>query len=278
MIGRALAVAGILLALPAAASADTADVAISSSAFGPAQVSVLAGDTVSWQNQSLRTHTVTSRDGLFGSPQIGLSGGFSNKFPTAGMFAYYCQIHAFMTGEVDVYPVLLSGPADPVSRGAQVPLDGRAEPGTSSVEIQADFGSGFAPVATAAVDGAGIFHAAVPATASAKYRAVSAAGASPDVQVLVIDRKLVVRASRHGRTALVRVQAVPGDPGAIVQLQLQLRERFGWWPASRRRLDSNSRAVFRAPAGARARVALTLPDGWTPVVMSAPLRLPRFHR
>jgi hypothetical protein len=239
---------------------------------------VLAGDTVSWQNQSLRTHTVTSRDGLFGSPQIGLSGGFSNKFPTAGMFAYYCQIHAFMTGEVDVYPVLLSGPADPVSRGAQVPLDGRAEPGTSSVEIQADSGSGFAPVATAAVDGAGIFHAAVPATASAKYRAVSAAGASPDVQVLVIDRKLVVRASRHGRTALVRVQAVPGDPGAIVQLQLQLRERFGWWPASRRRLDSNSRAVFRAPAGARARVALTLPDGWTPVVMSAPLRLPRFHR
>ena len=278
MIARALAVAGTLLALPAAASADTADVAISASAFGPAQVSVLAGDTVSWQNQSLRTHTVTSRDGLFGSPQIGLSGGFSNKFPNAGTFAYYCQIHAFMTGEVDVYPVLLSGPADPVSRGAQVPLDGRAEPGTSSVEIQADSGSGYAGVATAAVDGTGTFHAAVSATSSATYRAVSAAGVSPDVQVLVIDRKLVVRASRRGRTALVRVQAVPRDPGAIVQLQLQLHERFGWWPASRRRLDSNSSAVFRAPAGARARVALTLPDGWTPVVTSAPIRLPRFHR
>jgi hypothetical protein len=58
-------------------------------------------------------------------------------------------------------------------------------------------------------------------------------------------------------------------------LQLDLRERFGWWPVARRRLDSSSSAVFRAPAGARARVALTLPDGWTPVVTSAPTRLPR---
>jgi plastocyanin len=281
MIRRVAAVAcaaAALVLLPTAASADTANVSIQSGAFGPSQISVLAGDTVEWSNVSLRTHTVTARDGSFGSSLIGLSGAFSNKFPTAGTFAYYCQIHAFMTGEVDVYPVLLHGPTDPVSRGTQVPLDGRAEAGTSSVEIDADSGSGFVPVATAAVDGSGAFHAAVAATASAKYRAVTAGGTSPDVQVLVIDRKLVVRASRRGRGALVRVQAVPRDPGAIVQLQLQLRERFGWWPASRRRLDGRSRAVFHAPAGARARVALTLPDGWTPVVMSAPLRLPRFHR
>jgi hypothetical protein len=72
----------------------------------------------------------------------------------------------------------------------------------------------------------------------------------------------------------VRVRAVPGDPGAIVALQLQLRERFGWWTVARRRLDKHSRATFKAPLGARARVVLTLPDGWTPVVTSAALRLP----
>ncbi len=278
MIGRALAAAGVAAALilPAAAAADTQSVAISSGAYAPMRVSVLAGDTVAWQNRSLRTHTVTARDGSFGSPRIGLSGSYSNRFPAAGTYAYYCQVHPFMTGEVDVYPVLLSGPADPVSRGAEVTLDGRAQAGTSSVEIQADTGSGFASVATAGVDGSGAFHATLPATTSTNYRAVVPAGASPTVQVRVMDRRLTVRASRHGRRDLVRVRVTPRDPGAIVVLQLQLRERFGWWPASRRRLDSHSRAVFRARAGARARVALTLPDGWTPVVLSQPLRLPRF--
>lgn len=278
MRGRVAVALGVaaLFALPAAsASALEQNVGIQTSAFGPMMVSVLAGDTVDWTNQSLRTHTVTARDGSFASPTLGLSGGFSHHFPSAGTYAYYCTIHPFMNGEVDVYNLLLQGPHDPVGRGGQVMLDGRAAPGTSTVEIQADSGSGFAPVATAAVDGTGAFHANVPATATAKYRAVAGGATSPDVQVIVIDRKLYVHASRHGRSALVRVLAVPRDPGATVVLELQMRERFGWWPAQRRKLDARSRAVFKAPRGARARVELTLPDGWTPVITSAPMRLPR---
>ena len=273
----ACAAAAAALALPAAAAADTQTVSIQTGAFGPMQVSVLAGDTVGWNNASLQTHTVTARDGSFGSPHIGLGGSFSQAFPSSGTFAYYCQVHPFMSGEVDAFDVLLHAPAAPVGRGGPVPLDGRARPGTSTVEIQADTGSGFADVATAAVDASGAFHTTVPAVASAKYRAVAGAGASPPVQVLVIDRELTVHVKRlgRGRGDLVRVRAEPADPGAIAVLQLDLRERFGWWPAGRRRLDSRSSAVFRAPAGARARVALTLPDGWTPVVTSAPRRLPR---
>jgi plastocyanin len=278
MIARALAAAAALaaLALPSAALADTQDVSIQNAAFGPNKVTVLAGDTVSWQNQSMRQHTVTARDGSFASGPIGMSGGFSQRFPSAGTFAYYCQIHPFMTGEVDVYGLLLHGPSDPVGRGGQVTLDGRAPAGTSSVEIQEDSGSGFVPEATAAVDGTGSFHVTMPATTTASYRAVGASGTSEVVKVLVIDRKLVVRASRlhHGRGDLLRVRTVPAEPHAIVELQLDLRERFGWWPASRRRLDSHGGTVFRVPAGARARVALTLPDGWTPVITSRALRLP----
>ena len=272
---RAALLAAFFLLVPAVAYADTANVGIQSGAFGPDQVSILAGDTVDWQNQSLQQHTVTSRDGLFASPHIGQGSGFSQAFPTAGTFAYYCQIHPFMSGEVDVYDVLLNGPSQPVTRGDQVALDGRASAGVSSVEIQADTGSGFAPVATAAVDGTGAFHAAVPASVTAQYRAVAGASVSPSVQVVVIDRTLAVRASRHGRRDLVRVHVVPADPGAMVVLQLDLRERFGWWPAQRKKLDSTSSAVFRAPRGARARVVLTLPDGWTPVITSAATRLPR---
>jgi hypothetical protein len=93
--------------------------------------------------------------------------------------------------------------------------------------------------------------------------------------VAVIDRKVQVRSSRSRRSTIVRVRAVPADPGAFVQLQLQLRERFGWFPVQRKRLDKHSAVTFRAPFHARARVVLTLPDGWTPVTTSPAFRLPR---
>ena len=130
MIGfrRVVAVAAGLaaLALPAVAAAETQDVSIQAAAYGPGQVSVLAGDAVAWHNASLKQHTVTARDGSFGSPHIGLGGSYTQAFPAAGSFPYYCQIHSFMAGEVDVYDVLLQGPRDPVGRGGQVALDGRA--------------------------------------------------------------------------------------------------------------------------------------------------------
>jgi len=40
---------------------------------------------------------------------------------------------------------------------------------------------------------------------------------------------------------------------------------------------SVSTTVFRAPLGALARVVLTLPDGWTPVVTTPARRLPHRH-
>jgi plastocyanin len=282
MIRAAVVACALFLSLAGAAFADTANVGIQTGSFGPETASVLAGDTVSWQNQSLQTHTVTSRDGLFGSPHLGQGAGYTHAFSTAGSFAYYCQIHPFMTGEVDVYDVLLSGPAQPVTRGDEVPLSGRASAGVSTVEIQANTGSGWADAATAAVDGTGTFHASVPATVNAQFRALAGSSASPSVQVVVVDRTMQVRAARlhkrHGqrhRFDVVRVQVTPPDPGAFVVLQLDLRERFGWWPAQRHKLDASSITTFRVRAGQRARAVLTLPDGWTPVITSSATRLPR---
>jgi plastocyanin len=277
MRGRSLIAACVAaLVVPAAASAQSQPVVMQQAAFAPAQISVLVGDTVAWRNTSFRDHTVSARDGSFGSPgRVRPGASYSLEFAQAGSFPYVCQLHPFMSGEVDAFPILLAGPKVAVSRGGTIKLDGRAQAGTSSVEIQRDDGSGFAAVATAAVDGSGSFSVELPAVASSKYRAVAAAGASQDVQVAVIDRKLQVRASRSRRSAVVRVRAVPADPGAIVQLQLQLRERFGWFPVQRKRLDRHSSASFRAPFHARARVVLTLPDGWTPVTTSSAFRLPR---
>jgi hypothetical protein len=52
------------------------------------------------------------------------------------------------------------------------------------------------------------------------------------------------------------VRSVPAKPGALVGLQLHLRERFGWWTVDRARVDRHSRARFvlrrRRPVRARA--------------------------
>jgi len=237
----AIAAAGSALALalaPTGASADTLKVTLQNAAFAPPQVTVLAGDTVDWHNSSFRDHTVTAGDGSFGSGgHITPSSDYSHAFPSAGSYPYFCALHPYMTGEVDVYPVLLEGPSYAVNRGTQFTLSGRAAPGTGSVEIQEDSGSGFASVASATPSSSGSFSTSLPAVSSARYRAVDAAGASPTVQVAVVDRRLVVAVSRRERHALIRVRALPRDPGGRVTLQIWKRERFGWWPVSRHRLD-----------------------------------------
>jgi hypothetical protein len=62
---------------------------------------------------------------------------------------------------------------------------------------------------------------------------------------------------------------------ATVVLQLNLRERFGWWPVQQKTLDRSSRASFlvRPPYRAPARVVLTLPDGATPLAVSKSQRI-----
>ncbi len=269
----AAALVAAAFAVPAGASAETDSVSIEQSAFTPPQIAALVGDTVSWRNGSLRDHTVTTADDSFGSLNHIAPGGFySASFASAGAFPYYCTIHPGMKGEVDVFPVLLDGPSHAVSPGDQIPLTGRAMAGTSTVSIERDSGAGFAQVATAAVDGMGMYKADVPATTTAVYRAVGAAGASQTVQVVVVDRQIRLGAAR----GLARVHVSPLDPGATVVLQVWLRERFGWFPVAQRKLDRHSNADFpiRHP-GRRARAVLVLPDGYTPVAMSNALRLPR---
>ena len=89
----------------------------------------------------------------------------------------------------------------------------------------------------------GTLHANVVASESATYRAVSAAGPSPELRVEVSDGAALAVSSTSGSGGLrVGVRASPASPGARVVLQLKLRERFGWWPVARARLDQPSLA------------------------------------
>lgn len=263
----------------------TALVSMTTSAFAPAQLDVLVGDNVVWRNNSAKTHNVKFDTEGFNSGRVAPRGGAAHVFGVAGRYAYVCTIHDGMEGEVGVYPLLLDGPAKRVRRGTRIALHVRAPEDAGEVAIEADSGAGFERVAVAGpAEGGGhegheepgTVHANIVGSVTATYRAVSAAGASQELRVEVTDAPDLSARVRRGRgRALVRVAADPAAPGARVVLQLKLRERFGWWPVARARLDRRSRATLpvRGHRGLPARAVLVGPDWATPLSQSRVLRI-----
>ncbi len=275
---RALATALVGLAVLAApAQADSIFVSAGTSRFDPAELDVLVGDNVIWRNNSQKSHNVQSEAAGYNSGRFAPRSAVSHVFPAAGVFPYVCTIHDGMIGEIGVYPLLLSGPKRPVQPGDSVALHVRAPDSPGEVAIEADSGSGFQPVALAGPpEGGGheghvepgTLHASVVVAQSATYRAVSAAGSSQELPVRVTaGPALSVAAKRRAGGTLITVTARPASAGFRVVLQLRLRERFGWWPVARARLDKRSRAQFtlRGHRGVPARVVTVGPD-WATVL------------
>jgi plastocyanin len=251
-------------------------VSIGFSAVAPQHLDVLAGDTVRWTNNSVRTHTVTADDGAFDSGRLVPSDTFTRTFTAFGDVAYHCVLHPFIRGDVRVNRVMLNTPAQPAASNRPFPLTGRAAlPGGASVTIEADRGAGFASVATTTAQSDGTFVANVVPGSTASWRAVAGADTSPAVTLLVLDRTVAVRVRREGGRLLVGTSVSPASAGAPVVLQLFLHEHFGWWPVQRGKLDraSTARFALRLRRRVAARVLLTLSDGATPLAISRTLRV-----
>lgn len=278
MSARALLAAALLAALgpPAVASATTdhhaaggpvTEVEIGFSAFDPAHLDVLVGDTVRWRNVSVRVHTVTARDGSFDSGRLSPGGTFTRHVDGPGPVPYFCRLHP-IPGALDAHVLLLGDPGPPGPPGRPRALRGRAAlPEGTQVQLEADDGTGFAPVAVlpVAADGAVGPTTVAPARATT-YRLATPGAVSPPRALGVLDRRVEVGVrALPGRRTRVRAHVLPASPGLSVVLQLRLPERFGWWPVARGRLDAGSRARFVLPRGRRlpARVAVTLADGAT---------------
>lgn len=262
MIGvSALAVLGLLAAQGHA-------VTMANRSFVPAQVTVVAGDTVTWTNADLVVHDVRAVDGSFASSVLERFAAFTAAFPQGGARPYLCSIHPFMRGEVDVVGALLAGPARPVIAGAPVRIAGRAAPG-AVVTLEGAGGS-----TVAAPDGA--FGFVVVAAPGAVYRALTAAGPSPPLALDVVAgvrARLSVRPGR--RTALVRVRSAPPVPGTVARLERRAPGRVAWRPAGRAHLDARGRARFRVRSTRRGRVRVLIgraPDG-TPLAVSPVVRV-----
>ena len=68
----------------------------------PPDIVIAAGSSVTWVNQDTRSHTVTSSNNVFDSGPLAVAGSFTQPFPVAGSYPYFCRVHASMTGTVTV--------------------------------------------------------------------------------------------------------------------------------------------------------------------------------
>jgi plastocyanin len=284
----AIAVLGATLGAAAPAQAESTLVSMGTSTFFPRDVDVLAGDTVVWRNNSARAHNVKFETEGFDSGRVAPRLAANHQFSVSGVYPYICTIHDGMKGQVGVYPLLLSGPAKRVRRGTSFALHVRAPQNAGQVRIEADSGSGFVPVAVAGPaagggheghDEPGTVHATIVAGETATYRAAFSGGVSQQLRVEVTDVPDLaarVRKAKRGRSRVI-VSADPALPGGRIVVQLKLRERFGWWPVARARLNKHSRAklTIRGHAGTRLRAVLVGPDWATPLSRSRTLRVPR---
>ena len=81
---------------------QTLEVKIDNFSFGPAELTVPVGTTVTWTNRDDIPHTVVSTDKAFKSKVLDTDEKFSFTFNSPGTFAYFCSIHPKMTGKVVV--------------------------------------------------------------------------------------------------------------------------------------------------------------------------------
>ncbi len=88
-----------------ASDAPPSGVTISQSRFGPTELVVAAGSSVTFENTDPFAHTVTAADGSavsFVSGDLGEADTFTVEFSEPGTYAYFCEIHPTMRATVVV--------------------------------------------------------------------------------------------------------------------------------------------------------------------------------
>lgn len=73
-------------------------------AFQPGELRIRVGETVSWTNDDLVPHSITSDDGRFDSGLLAPGEGYSRRFEEAGRYPYHCTPHPFMKAVIVVEP------------------------------------------------------------------------------------------------------------------------------------------------------------------------------
>ncbi|MCL1595269.1 MAG: plastocyanin/azurin family copper-binding protein [Actinomycetia bacterium] len=88
---------------PIASAENGTEVSIENFAFGPDEIVISVGDTLTWTNDEAGVgHTTTSDDGVWNSVLLNPGDTFEQTFDEAGTFTYFCSIHPSMTASITV--------------------------------------------------------------------------------------------------------------------------------------------------------------------------------
>ena len=96
LVGAALAVGAL------AHAAGVTRVEIKEFKYGPAELTVRTGSTVTWTNHDEEPHTITSATGAFASAGLSHDETFTQTFTHPGTYAYFCALHPQMRATVTV--------------------------------------------------------------------------------------------------------------------------------------------------------------------------------
>jgi plastocyanin len=89
-----------LVARPARAASH--QVLIKGMKFDPRELTVAAGDSVTFLNEDNAPHTATARDGSFDTGRLAKGESAEVSFGRAGSFDYFCAVHPMMKATITV--------------------------------------------------------------------------------------------------------------------------------------------------------------------------------
>jgi plastocyanin len=87
---------------PSGEAARAEKVEIVDFAYDPDPVVVQVGGKVTWINQDSAPHTATADDGSFDTGDLEQGKLKSETFKQPGTFTYFCEVHPYMHGSVEV--------------------------------------------------------------------------------------------------------------------------------------------------------------------------------
>lgn len=205
------AVAVLVLARLGAASAATANVAVTDNAFTAGTVTITAGDTVVWTDSGALPHTVTADDNSFDSGNMSTGQTFSRTFTTPGTIRYYCKIHGAAGGVGMSGTIVVQAAQVTTTTTTAAPTTTTAAPATTTTGAAADTATTVATTAT--TQPAAVLAATAErstAAAAAQPAALASTGSGPYTAAvaaiglaLLLTGAVVLRQVRRGERAHV---------------------------------------------------------------------------
>jgi YVTN family beta-propeller protein len=83
-------------------AAGPATISIANFAFAPSELTIAAGDTVTWSNDDSAPHGLAYKDGAPGANLLLPGAKFARAFDRPGSYDYICSVHPYMSGKVVV--------------------------------------------------------------------------------------------------------------------------------------------------------------------------------